>query len=61
MNEKRVEFLLKYRELLANGRVKPDKFGKVPYVRDSLEGIYMITRIDEVLKQELNIKEDGEF
>lgn len=52
----RIELLLKYREILANGRVKPDREGRLPYIRESLEGIGIMRKIDDILTEKLNLR-----
>lgn len=52
-----IKALIDYRSSLSNGRVKPDKFGNNPYVRESSEYINTINSLDEIIADELHINE----
>lgn len=55
--EETLRLLIEYRTSLSSGRAKPDRNGNFAYIRDSVDYIYLINEIDQILRKELNINE----
>jgi hypothetical protein len=53
----KANLLVTWRNSLIEGRVKPDRFGQLTHVRESLEYMPMINRIDNELEELLLKKE----